>query len=202
MPIEIAYISVDGLKIDEKTKSEHKADPAVLMRMYNEKKPMFVKFFANWCGHCKTLDPIWQAMVKTALKELKDANIAIVSVESKVVNKSIDELQTQAKFKVDGFPTIGTIINGKFTAYTGERTEEALLKHIKDKLVPAVKSAAAMPVIGFALSNTKNKTGGKRMKRSTQKRSTQKRSTQKRSTQKRKSRTKRKSRKYKQRKTR
>ena len=146
---------------------------------------MFVKFFANWCGHCKTLDPIWQAMVKTALEKFKDANIAIVSVESKVVNKSIDELQTKAKFKVDGFPTIGTIIDGKFTAYTGERTEEALLEHIKNKLVSAaVKSAAAMPVKGFAHSNTKkinylNKTGGKRMKRKsrqyTQKRSTQKR---------------------------
>jgi thiol-disulfide isomerase/thioredoxin len=104
--------------------------------MYNKKTPMFIKFYANWCGHCKTIDGPWKELVKKARGELANSNIAIVEVESKIMNKDINKIiETDGLKEVSGFPTIGTITyqngNAKFTPYEGKRETDAMFAAVK-----------------------------------------------------------------------
>jgi len=140
--LEIAHITIDGKEIDEKTpinKNEVITQMSEVLRMFNEKKPMFIKFYAVWCGHCKTIDGPWKQLIKSAKADstIKGANIAIVEIESKVIGKELDKITSGTKnLKVDGFPTIGSITfeNGKaeFKAYSGERSTNEMLSVVKE----------------------------------------------------------------------
>jgi thiol-disulfide isomerase/thioredoxin len=170
--LKIAHITLDGKEIDETT--DIKAAPDLtqkssdVLAMYNAKKPMFIKFYANWCGHCKTNDPMWKQLVKEARKT-PAMNIAIVEVESKNMNKDINKIiETEGLGKVDGFPTIGTIAypggKAKFTPYEGERKTDAMFA--------SVKALAA----GKQSGGSKRKRSSAKRKRSMTKRSMTKRS--------------------------
>jgi thiol-disulfide isomerase/thioredoxin len=138
--LEIAHITIDGKEIDETTpidKNQVTTQKAAdVLKSFTEKKPMFIKFYATWCGHCKTIEGPWKQVVKTAKAKYADKNIAIVEVESKAMNKEMDKIITGTQgLKVDGFPTIGTITyaSGKavFTPYEGERSANAMLKTVE-----------------------------------------------------------------------
>ncbi len=138
--LEIAHITIDGKEIDETTpidKNQVTTQKAAdVLKSFNEKKPMFIKFYATWCGHCKTIEGPWKQVVKTAKAKYADKNIVIVEVESKAMNKEMDKIITGTQgLKVDGFPTIGTITyaSGKavFTPYEGERSANAMLKTVE-----------------------------------------------------------------------
>lgn len=138
--LEIAHITIDGKEMDEKTNIDKTQsttqNPGDVLRMFNGKKPMFIKFYANWCGHCKTIDGPWKQLVKTAKTKYAGKNIALVEVESKMTDKDIGKIISGTKgLTVDGFPTIGSITydnNGKgvFTAYNGERTTPGMMKAV------------------------------------------------------------------------
>lgn len=144
MPLEIAHLTIDGKQIDEETDIDSSKvttqKTTDVLRMFNEQKPMFIKFYANWCGHCKTIDGPWQDLIenlRAKCQKEKCDNLAIVAVESKIINKEIDKIISGTQnLKVDGFPTIGSITynNNKkaiFTPYNGERTANGMLNYIK-----------------------------------------------------------------------
>ena len=147
MPLEIAHITIDGKKTDEETPIDEKnlttTKMSDVIRMFNEKKPMFIKFYANWCGHCKVMEKPWEELIAGVKKNesSKDKNFAIVEVESKIMNKEINKIIATTKNlgKVDGFPTIGTITyegadkKPVFTTYDGGRTTKDMLEFVLDK---------------------------------------------------------------------
>ena len=140
--LKIAHITIDGKEVDEKTDIKPAADltqkSSDVLAMYTNKTPMFIKFYANWCGHCKTIDGPWKQLVKKARedKDVKNAKVAIVEVESKIMNKDINKIiETDGLKEVSGFPTIGTITyesgNAKFTPYEGKRETDAMFTAVK-----------------------------------------------------------------------
>ena len=171
MPIEIAHLTIDGKEIDEKPikNNEVTTQKAIdVLNMFNKNKPIFIKFYANWCGHCVSMDGAWKELVKEMNDKHSNADIALVAVESKVINKEIDKIisGTKGLGKVEGFPTIGLIQNKKFTSYNGERTQKAMLAYLETNVIKKMKGGG----------KRRTKRTKRRTKRST-KRSTKRRRT-------------------------
>ena len=82
----------------------------------NQNKNRIVLYYANWCGFCKQLFPIWAAF------EQRNADKIIIE---KVDCKS-------SKCDVGGFPTIKLYkLNGEVVNFDGPRTLEGLENFIK-----------------------------------------------------------------------
>ena len=79
-----------------------------------------VLFYADWCGHCKTLKPVWDEVAKDVNKKDKKM-IKVNCGEGTKHDKEIME-----KYSIDGYPTIIIFEDGKPTPYEGKRTKEAL----------------------------------------------------------------------------
>jgi len=71
-----------------------------------KKKGLFVFFFADWCGHCKTFRPKWEDFKKSTNEydyiDIEETNIPGVVFNPKVTQK----ITEHAKSKIRGFPTI------------------------------------------------------------------------------------------------
>lgn len=99
-------------------------------KMYEKNKPMFVKLYAEWCGHCKTLAPIWTELENRVKEDYKDKNIAIVSIESEAFGKFKNSGLKNILGTVKAFPTIGAIINKKFVPYDSARDLKTMVEFI------------------------------------------------------------------------
>jgi protein disulfide-isomerase A1 len=91
----------------------------------NNDKNVLVEYYAPWCGHCKSLAPIY-ASLATKLKNNQDITIAKMDATANEVES----------VSVQGFPTIKFYPKGKKqnpVDYSGERTEEGFLKYLKEQ---------------------------------------------------------------------
>eukprot|EP01001_Neometanema_parovale_P013127 NODE_948_length_1974_cov_96.878984_g898_i0.p1 GENE.NODE_948_length_1974_cov_96.878984_g898_i0~~NODE_948_length_1974_cov_96.878984_g898_i0.p1 ORF type:complete len:605 (-),score=189.69 NODE_948_length_1974_cov_96.878984_g898_i0:158-1921(-) len=71
----------------------------------------FIEFYATWCGHCKSLRPVWE-LLATELK----GKVKVAKIEA---NKNPD---TAKRFAVSGFPTLVVVRQGLYYDYSGGRT--------------------------------------------------------------------------------
>jgi len=79
----------------------------------------FVKFYAPWCGHCKSLAPTWEAL-SDRLQESDDNDVIIAKVDC------TKEKEVCNRFKVSGYPSLKYFADRKMFAYKGARTIDAL----------------------------------------------------------------------------
>lgn len=92
----------------------------------NNDKDVLVEFYAPWCGHCKTLAPIYE-----------DLATQLAKVNPNIVLAKMDSTANEVPgVDVQSFPTLKFWKNGsKDTAidYSGERDFNGLLAFLKDK---------------------------------------------------------------------
>lgn len=87
-------------------------------------KTTLLEVYAPWCGHCKTLAPIYEK-VGAAFKG--DKSVVIAKFDG-----TANDLPPNAGLEVKGFPTLALITpEGKTITYTGDRSEEALIAFVK-----------------------------------------------------------------------
>merc|ERR1719215_575324 len=95
-------------------------------------KTVFVKFFAPWCGHCKSMKPDWDKL----MAEYKDhATTLVADVDCTADGKPLCET-----VGVQGFPTIKYGDPSDLQDYEGGR-DFAALKKFADELGPLCSPA-------------------------------------------------------------
>lgn len=82
-------------------------------------------FYADWCGHCRTFKPIWDALKKEFIKN---------NIEYKEYEDSENE-EIIKKEGIDGFPTIKIKKDDDIEyEYMGERSANGILNEILPNL--------------------------------------------------------------------
>ena len=98
------------------------AKPTELDQYIKRPEKTLVLFYAEWCGHCKTLKPIWDDTAKIA--NAKEKRMLKVDVGG----ESDEEKALLKKYNIDGFPTVMIFQSGNGKPYEGEKTKDTLLK--------------------------------------------------------------------------
>ena len=88
-------------------------------------KNAFVKFFAPWCGHCKSMAPAWAQLGD----EYAGAKSVIIGDVDCTVHQKLCE-----KYGVKGYPTLKFWKDGELNDYNGGRDYDTLKKHVSENL--------------------------------------------------------------------
>ena len=93
-----------------------------------------VKYYADWCGHCKELNRKWPKIVNNVRKS--KGNGILASVPEHMIHK------VQCDNSIQGYPTLKYIVSGvqKGPDYNGIREVKELSRYIKKKLTRCKKN--------------------------------------------------------------
>jgi protein disulfide-isomerase-like protein len=86
-------------------------------KVYDEKASIFIKFYAPWCGHCKSLAPIWSQLADEVSMDDNHIKVGVVDC----TEQQLESLCTS--FNVEGYPTL-KFVDGqrrRIIDYQGER---------------------------------------------------------------------------------
>ena len=78
-----------------------------------------VLFYADWCGHCKKIKPVWEE----TSNEVNEEELKMIKVNCGEGTPADQKIMK--KYSIDGYPTIIKFVNGKAQMYQGERDPES-----------------------------------------------------------------------------
>ena len=87
-------------------------------------KDVMIEFYAQWCGHCKSLEPVYRQLAEDFSD---DKRVVFAKIEA--TSNDFPE-----EFEVSGFPTIYYIrkeMKGQPNLYSGDRSLEDLKKFVE-----------------------------------------------------------------------
>jgi protein disulfide-isomerase-like protein len=87
--------------------------------------PWFIKMYAPWCGHCKSMAPTWEEFAAKVEGKLNVGKIDCADASNK---------RFCGEMKVSGFPTLLYIgEDGKYVKYAGQRSLAKFEEYITNK---------------------------------------------------------------------
>jgi len=84
-----------------------------------------VIFYADWCGYCKKIKPMWD---KAASERTTMGKSDMIKVN--VGDKTPEQNKLMKKYNINGFPTIVKFEDGKVTGVMSGRTKEDFLSFL------------------------------------------------------------------------
>lgn len=99
-----------------------------------------IDFYAPWCGHCKSLAPIYEKVAQKLKEDDSGVNVATVDVPA---NRDLG-----TRFEIKGFPTIKFLKDGKVFTYKGKRTLGDLVEFAKGGYLTQ-EATEVPPQLGF-----------------------------------------------------
>ena len=86
-------------------------------------KDVFIKYYAPWCGHCKTLAPIWEQLAEF----YRDENDVVIAKLDATANEAYG-------MKVRGYPTLMFYPKGNKDGieYEGQKDLESLKNYVSE----------------------------------------------------------------------
>jgi thiol-disulfide isomerase/thioredoxin len=122
----IMHITSDKVQRMKSSDGTGTVDGAAGMLAVAVVRPVMVKLYEEWCGHCKKMKKHFQFISNLAADTINNA--ALLEVEcSKVPNNFCSDMG------VEGFPTIVLVYQGRVMKYTGARNQEAMAEFLGDK---------------------------------------------------------------------
>eukprot|EP01090_Pellita_catalonica_P018352 TRINITY_DN5898_c0_g1_i1.p1 TRINITY_DN5898_c0_g1~~TRINITY_DN5898_c0_g1_i1.p1 ORF type:complete len:463 (+),score=100.45 TRINITY_DN5898_c0_g1_i1:3-1391(+) len=97
---------------------------------------LVVEFYAPWCGHCKNLEPEYEA----ASEILKNDDPAIILAKV----DATEERDLAERFDVQGYPTLKIFKAGLELDYNGPRETDGIVSYLRKKFAPAVTEIATI----------------------------------------------------------
>jgi len=94
-------------------------------KISNYNKVAIILIYADWCGHCQALRPIWNDFILTLNKDKYN----IIEINSEDQEDNINKIKKEYNvdnIPVEGYPTIGHINQNLFYSYNGGRTIDDL----------------------------------------------------------------------------
>lgn len=111
-------------------------------------KDVFVKYYAPWCGHCKTLAPKWEELAEVYGSNKPEAEVIIAHIDH-----TANDVATP--FKIEGYPTLVLYpANGEIDEATGLRSP-----------IFFEKAREVDDLIEFLNENTGNKVDGDKLRK-------------------------------------
>ncbi|EJD44373.1 protein disulfide isomerase [Auricularia subglabra TFB-10046 SS5] len=118
--------------------------------VFDDAKDVFVELYAPWCGHCKTLKPIWDQLGE----RYAAFGDRIIIAE---MDATENDLPPEAGFTVPSFPTLKFKKAGsrEFISFYGDRTLDALVEFVEKNAVNALDAAAKTAEVAAAAETPK-----------------------------------------------
>ena len=109
-----------------KPETEIKEKFADVLQPKDKSKIKVFNFNTSWCGWSRRFQPEWDEFSKRVKSDSKLSHVEALDVKcDDDKNESMCE-----KYQVPGYPFVVVEVDGKRTQYEGERTTDALIKHI------------------------------------------------------------------------
>ncbi|KAL7521552.1 hypothetical protein ACHAWX_006230 [Stephanocyclus meneghinianus] len=86
----------------------------------------FVKFYAPWCGHCKSLAPIWEQLDQRLQQDEPPHGILLAKVDA------TKNPQLSNRFQIQSYPTLKYFADRRMYPYKGLRTVDALYDFVTE----------------------------------------------------------------------
>lgn len=108
-----------------------------------------VKFFAPWCGHCKSMAPEYEKAASILAEN--DPPLVVVEVDC------TEQKATCSKYGVSGYPTLKVFRNGEISAdYNGGRKSADFVKFLASQSGPASSEVADVSAFDAKMESGKN----------------------------------------------
>ena len=102
-----------------------KANRERMTKDNSNKTATMMLFFVDWCPHCKTAKPEWEAL-KSQYEGTSINGYTIMFVEHNCTAESDEVSQLMDKYKIEGYPTIKLLKDNQVIEYDAKPTKSTM----------------------------------------------------------------------------